>query len=349
MDGERKMVLNLLSEGKITVDEAEELLGALSELEDGCHSPGKTTKEEQTDFVDRLSKMANEMSEAGQELPGRLARMLDSMFGGAGRSGRNAERVFGGSLPTGTELRKVDLATINGSLKVITWERPEYRVIARAQVRGVESQNEAEQRLASDLRLSVDRGILSLECLDRSLLNSLSVEATVPQRATYDVTASSKNGSITISGVEGGTLDARSSNGRIILEEVKATTVRASTRNGAVQASGSLGDGLLETSNGSITAALEYEDSGNLELSTGNGSVKVKLPEVPQVTYELNAETVNGSLKISAEGATVRTEKGVQDIGPKRATVTVPGSSGNQEKVDVKAHALNGFIAIITE
>ncbi len=90
MGEERKIVLNLLSEGKITVEEAEQLLAALEgevESVDEADSVRVETISE-GDLHGRLSKVFAEMVEAGQELPGRLSRAVESAFGGFGWSFR---------------------------------------------------------------------------------------------------------------------------------------------------------------------------------------------------------------------------------------------------------------------
>ncbi len=121
MGEERKIVLNLLSEGKITVEEAEQLLAALEgevESVDEADSVRVETISE-GDLHGRLSKVFAEMVEAGQELPGRLSRAVESAFGGFGWSfrGVRGEKSFEEEI-CGPEINAIDFAANNGSIKL---------------------------------------------------------------------------------------------------------------------------------------------------------------------------------------------------------------------------------------
>jgi len=368
MSEERKIILNLLAEGKITADEAEQLLEALDESDlYGTGDFGATDQGHQEDpfdsrrvradviaddFSERLSKAVSEMAEAGQELPDRLARTLGSMFGSFGFAfgsvGVRAERTFESEMPADCVISAIDFATSNGSVKLTGWDRPGYKVVASATVRGVDTKSEAERRLASGLVLSLEGGVMRLECADESLRNSLSVEAYVPRANTYDIKVNSRNGSAKLESLTAGSIDARSANGRVVLADVTAAKATASARNGSVTASGDLGDANLETSNGSVSATLSYKSAGRLRVNTGNGSVRLNVPRDAGVIYEISAHTVNGSVRASLEGAEVRREPG-SGRGPGRSLsmVSRPSSSvPSPPVVVVDARALNGSVSV---
>ena len=380
MSEERKIILNLLAEGRITADEAEQLLDALDESD--LYDLGDSDQADQVDQVDqvdqgkkgdlgdsqdrlgaradviaddlseRLSKAVSEMAEAGQELPDRLARMLGSMVGSLGWSfgpaGVQAERTFESEMPADCAISAVDFATSNGSVKLTGWDRPSYKVVARATVRGAESKSEAERRLAAGLGLSLEGGVMRLECTDDAIRNSLSVEAYLPRANTYDVKVSSRNGSATLQSLTGGTIDVRSANGRVALGDVTAAGTTASARNGSLTASGDLGDADLETANGSVSVTLSYRSAGRLRVNTGNGSVRLNVPQDARVTYEISAQTVNGSVRASLEGAEIRRESG-SGRGPGRSMSLVArpgGAVSSPPTVVVEARAVNGSVSI---
>ena len=374
MSEERKIILNLLAEGRITSDEAEQLLGALdeSDLHDLSDS-GPADRVDQgskddlgdlgdrldgradviaDDLSERLSKAVSEMAEAGQELPDRLARMLGSMFGSLGWSfgpaGVQAERTFEPEMSEQHVVSAVDFATSNGSVKLTGWDRLSYKVVARATVRGVESKSEAERKLAAGLELSLEGGVMRLECRDDAIRNSLSVEAYLPRANTYDVKVSSRNGSATLESLNAGLIDVHSANGRVALGDVTAASTTASARNGSVTASGDLGDADLETANGSVSVTLSYRSAGRLRVNTGNGSVRLNVPRDARVAYEISAQTVNGSVRTSLEGAEVRREPGAgRGAGRSVSLVVRPGSAvSSPPTVVVEARAVNGSVSI---
>lgn len=345
MGDEQKMILDMLAQGKISVDEAERLLEALREP---SAAPGGPRGADQRTFVNRINKVAAEMGEAGQELPSRLSGLIDSIVGLASRIGYNAEQAFEGIVSSVEEISKVDLSTTNGSVKLRGWDRPGYRVIARAQVKGVSDRECAQAVMAEGLRVSVKNGVLGLDCIDKSLLSSLSVDAAVPSRGRYDIIVNSRNGSVTVDGVEGRTVEAKSLNGRITLERLQAESVNASTKNGSVYASGELGDAVIETANGSISASLNYENDGSLKMTTGNGGIKVEIPKSPAVQYTVNAGAVNGAVKLDVDDTGAVESEPAHPGHRRHASVTVPGPAGSGKNVDVEARAVNGSITVVT-
>lgn len=346
MGDERKMVLDMLAQGKISVDQAEQLLQALGESD--AASRRWRGPNDQRGFVDRINRVAAEMGEAGQELPSRLSGLLDSIVGLATRFSCNAERVFEGLTSSADEIRKVDISTTNGSVKLRGWDGPGYRVAVRAQIKGEADRERAEATLSEGLRVSVKDGTLGLDCIDKSLLSSLSVDAAVPRRGKYDILMNSRNGSVTVDGVEGGSVEARSMNGRITLDRLQADTVHASTKNGSIQASGELGRATIETANGSISASLNYENDGSLKMTTGNGSIKVEIPKNPAVQYTVSAGAVNGAVRVDVDDAGTVENEPARPGHRRQASVTVSGPEGTSKSVEVEAQAINGSITVVT-
>lgn len=380
MGEERKIILNLLAEGRITADEAEQLLEALDESDlydpgdlgpadlidqdnqgalgepggpgDVRERPGARADVIADDLSDRLSKAVSEMAEAGQELPDKLARMLGSMFGSLGWSfgpvGVQAEQTLESEMPADCVISGIDFTTSNGSVKLAGWDRRGYKVVARATVRGVENKAEAERRLAAGLRLSMEGGVMRLECPDEAIRNSLSVEAYLPRANTYDVKVSSHNGSATLESLTAGLIDVHSANGRVALSDVAAASTTASARNGSLTASGDLGDASLETANGSVSVTLSYRSAGRLRVNTGNGSVRLGVPRDTGVTYEIKAHTVNGSVRASLEGAKVKREPGAGRGAVRSMSLVAHADSAvsSPPTVAVDVRAVNGSVSI---
>ncbi len=365
MSEERKIVLDLLAEGRITADEAEQLLDALDETDPyDLSDSGQVDQVDQGDLgdqlgaradaiagdlSDRLSKAVSEMAEAGQELPDRLARTLGSMFGSLGwplgPAGVQAEQTFESEMPADCTVSAVDFATLNGSVKLTGWDRPGYKVVARARVKGAETASEAQRRLAAGLGVSLQGGVMRVECTDQALRNSLSIEACVPRASTYDIKVNTRNGSAKVESLTARSMEVHSANGRVVLEDVAARNATASARNGSVNASGDLGDASLEAANGSVTVTLSYRSAGRLRVNTGNG---LCVPRNACVAYEISAHTVNGSVRSSLNGAEVKFGAGAgRSSGKSMSLATCPGSAvSSPPVVIVDARALNGSVSV---
>ncbi|KAB1196747.1 MULTISPECIES: DUF4097 family beta strand repeat-containing protein [Haloferax] len=180
----------------------------------------------------------------------------------------------------------LEVWNINGSVTVETWDEDdiELRIVKRAFF--TEDFDAAEIDVAGDDTLVIARIVHDEE----PGLVVVSLELRVP--AEFPVThASTSNGFVDIRGTTGD-LEVRTTNGKVDVQDVDGF-VRLSTSNGSVTAydvggvdgarttNGSIDihvpairvDTSIETSNGSIDAALAGELDAELEAQTSNGSI----------------------------------------------------------------------------
>jgi DUF4097 and DUF4098 domain-containing protein YvlB len=95
-------------------------------------------------------------------------------------------------------------------------------------------------------------------------------------RCGADVTASSRNGHVTIDGAVG-PVAAETRNGAIEISD-GGESVRAITNNGAIRYRGSVrGDFNLETSNGSVTMSVPGDSRFEVDAESSRGSVRSDL------------------------------------------------------------------------
>ena len=108
-----------------------------------------------------------------------------------------------------------------------------------------------------------------------------------------DVQASTGNGAVHIDGTEG-TVKASTGNGDVEIRNARSS-VKVSTGNGQVNVSTSEGPVEVHTGNGSIDVQVsQLKVHDDMSFSTGRGSVRVKLPA--GYNGELDASTGNGSI-----------------------------------------------------
>ena len=108
-----------------------------------------------------------------------------------------------------------------------------------------------------------------------------------------DVQASTGNGAVHIDGTEG-TVKASTGNGDVDVRNARSA-VKVSTGNGRVNVSTSDGPVEVHTGNGSIDVQMsQLKARDDMSFSTGNGSVRVKLPA--GYNGELDASTGSGSI-----------------------------------------------------
>ncbi len=85
-----------------------------------------------------------------------------------------------------------------------------------------------------------------------------------------------------------------------------------------------------------------------MNVRTSNGSIRIKVLNSSDVSYEVNAETKNGATRVLDEGAAIRSERRLTGGQVKKITVSAGGDSAldDSAKVTVDARAMNGSITV---
>jgi len=272
VEEERLIVLRLLEEGKVTAEEAAELLQALEAVHAAPVPPSPPPAE---------AAAAAAASIRVPLLDG-IERLFESLGGVFGETHR-FETTIEGVFTTGDRPARVVLQSFNGRVEVRGWDRPDYRLEL---VKHVRARNEETARRLAEAVGRVTRGdeFLAVES-DRQVSGGMKVTCWLPQGISYE-------------------LDARSSNGRILVADLQAERMRLFTSNGRIEVvGGCCRDAELETSNGRIVVA---GPAGRLAARTSNGRIEVTPPGGAGAgTWDL--QTNNGPVVVGlAPGAPVR-------------------------------------------
>jgi hypothetical protein len=225
------------------------------------------------------------------------------------------DRSFSGDVQE--ERLSFSVENVNGPVRVSTWEKSEYNMdlIVKAWGYTREEADEKLDRVKTDLLDRVIDGqrklILDIERPDDTRGGySVELDVTLPSKAEIDLDLGSSNGLIRASDVKGQALKMRTSNGRLILKNVSMERVSGRTSNGRVtldlvsaedidcrssngRIEGSVDtvNAYMKTSNGKIDLDLECTRSGEYELQTSNGGIKIKVSGGPEVGYDLDLHT----------------------------------------------------------
>lgn len=236
------------------------------------------------------------------------------------------ETKFFNISPTGS----VIVENVNGSIKVVGWDKNQVSLEVTKTVRADNSENAEEY--FSDLRVDIRSGSDFLEVKTRYphdfgggffdwLLHGGSrygsVEYVLKVPSTVKLNVSSTNGSIRVREVIG-KVRAHSTNGHIELEGVGGV-VKGSTTNGAI--------------NARISDKVELRE---LELGTTNGGISVYCPT--NINAEIDARTTNGG---------IHTDFPVTIQG--RFSKTRLEGTINKGGNEIRLHTTNGGISIYKE
>jgi DUF4097 and DUF4098 domain-containing protein YvlB len=313
MDNERRKILQMLSEGKISSDDAERLLKRLDELHDAeamsdpippiAPIPPTSGIPPDPPGPANSGKSVDPASDFGAEgLGGFIAKVIKSSLSMVGVAAQTQSRSTSAAHQAGSALR---VRTGNGSVNVARSSGEQVSI--RADIRAVSLERlEAVKIVAThntggtlDIRAEwPDGGPRGME--------GCSFTIGIPDANGVDIETS--NGSITVEylggegvfrtrngGIDvrthGGIVRADTTNGKIRLTDVRGNIV-AHGSNGRIGVERCLGSVDAQTTNGGIDLSQMPEGHGPLQLSTTNGSISAELGKA--FRGALRMRTVNG-------------------------------------------------------
>lgn len=327
---ERKRILKLVEEGKLSVDEAlnlfelmekgtqsfqqkqDEIVNELSTVvqfeeakkDEKVHHKFQSTKEKIFDFVESALKKIKDFD-------------LDLNFG----QSVEISHIFQQS---DVALKDIDIDVANGSVKLIPWDQKDVRIECQAKVFRVENQDQARQSFLKDVIFKTDEQKLKFATQQKWM--KLDAILYVPQGQYEKVRARLFNGPISGDGLNVNDLKVKTANGKIELTGVKGKKVEAETANGQIRMLSSTVNYLeAETINGAIQLDGDYQKvemqsfNGNLGLNVlgtrcssvsakaTTGVIDLYIPEGVAVSGEL--KTNLGGLNVLLDGIQITEEK----------------------------------------
>ena len=342
MSEERRKVLDMLSEGKVTVEEAERLLEALQDTHRETRK-GRGIGALQ-DTLEGLGEEIEKGLEKGLKgLEESLSGWSESEDSERDKDGKTSMRDD--TFAVGDNPRLV-VRGFNGRIRVHAGESGSIRVQARLKKpRGIKYSAVQEGDLVTvEAKDQQSEGFLHGFSRQHSGAN---IEVTVPIATSVDLATS--NGPVELQGTEGGGT-VQTKNGPIRVENFKGD-LNATTKNAPITVKTFSGSAELyslnsrvsiedahgrfdaRTTNGTIKFQGSIEPKSSNKLETTNGNIRVALDDDPSL--KLTAATVNGRVRCEVPGFVASVEKRQQ----------LKGTVGEGE-AELIAKTVNGSIVI---
>lgn len=330
MKEERKRILKMVEEGKLTVDEALTLLEELEKAsatfeqkhqqivqelstavkfeeakkEDTVHQKFQSTKEKIFDFVDSALKKIKDLD-------------FDLNFGQA----VEISHIF---YQADVFLKEMEMDIANGSLKIVPWDQKDVRIECEAKVYRVENQEEARQNFLKDVDFAVEGQKLRFTTQQKWI----KVESIVyvPQiqyekvrirmfngpiqadRFRFDsLRLKTANGKIDLSELTGTKLEAETANGHIKVRHSQLDEVEAETINGAIKLDGDFKNVEVQTFNGTLVTNVTGNRCQSILAKGTTGSIEMNIPEGVAVSGELKSSL--GGFNVLIDGIQIIEEK----------------------------------------
>ncbi len=333
MQEERKRILKMIEEGKIS---AEEALSLLNELE----KAQQTNEKKQEEIVNELSavvKFDEEKKEKEDEpdlfkfqsLKDKIVDFVDSAFKKI--KDFDLDFNFGQGIEIShvfqygdVQIRNMDIDVANGSVQFIPWDQSDIRIECKAKIYRVASQEEARVNFIKDVLFNVDMGTLRFATqpkwmkVDAVIYIPLADYENVRVRmfngpvhcenlSVKTMKVKTANGKISVQGLKGLKMEAETANGKIKIRNSAFTDLEAETLNGAIQLDGEYSHVDMQSFNGNISCKMKSENLESIEAKTITGSIYLEIPEGQAVNGELKSNL--GSFSVELDGIQIIEEK----------------------------------------
>jgi DUF4097 and DUF4098 domain-containing protein YvlB len=317
MTEERRRILDMLSEGKVTVEEAERLLEALQ----GARR--ETRKKSRINAplspIPGVEALQDTLGGLGEEIGRGLEESLSEWSEGdnGDRDEDDKTSMRDDTFAVGANPRLV-VRGFNGRVRVRAGEPGSIRVRARLKKpRGIKYSAVQE----GDLVTVEAKPNRPSEGFRHGQHAGANIEVTVPGTTSVDLATS--NGPVELRGTEGGA-EVQTKNGPIRVEQFKGD-LNAKTKNAPIAVKTLSGSAVLSTLNSrvsiedgrgrfevrTINGPIKFQGSmepkSHNKLSTLNGNIKVALDADPSLT--LTAATTNGRVRCEVPGFVAAVEK----------------------------------------
>lgn len=313
---EKKMILKMVEDGKITAEEGAMLLKALGESkteEKPKEEPKTTALSETVDWkasgserrTYKQSSATSFFTDFFENVVQKIRDFdLDFNFG----SYIEIEHIF---QHKGFFGNKIDVSLENGSLAIQPWNEQDVRLECLAKVYRAHNQEEARQIFfretafyADDEELRFSSKVKSVKLqltlhvpekmYDKIKLYSFNGHLRAERLLSEKLTAKVVNGSILFNGGQQSKLSLETVNGKIEVNEGKAEECELKTVNGSISVSGAFADCDVETLNGAVHYIVKPLDKPQYaDLKAMTGSIRV------DVAKDL---AVEGKLKTNVGG-----------------------------------------------
>ncbi|WP_059103402.1 DUF4097 family beta strand repeat-containing protein [Shouchella shacheensis] len=327
---ERRMILKMIEDGKITAEEGLKLLEATNNRTQEEENSSRSEVSTEVKWEEGDSYRSKHREESVESQLSKLTGIFDSAIQKI--KDVDLDFNFGPHVVMdhiyqhqGRPPKSLAISLENGSLTLVPWDESDVRVECQAKVYRVKNTDEARRRFFNESTFFVDDDKLCFE----TKVKSIKMEATmyVP-RSHYEyikvhtfngklkgesiscdtLEASTVNGPIETDGVIAKKASLETVNGKIVCEKGQIQVLDAKTFTGEISVMGPVQDADIETVNGNISFAIDaLTEPGYVDVKAATGSVELLVSK--DIRVEGKLKTNVGSLVNKLTDSEVVNEK----------------------------------------
>ncbi|WP_026688328.1 DUF4097 family beta strand repeat-containing protein [Alteribacter aurantiacus] len=367
MQEERKMILKMIEDGKISAEEGLQLLNALKDDNGPSkqESPIRREAPQEVSTDVNWEKGDDYRNRASYKQPSFASRFTDFIEDAVQKIKEfDLDFNFGSSVEiqhtfqhVGADIRDVDVSVENGGITFRPWEESDIRVECSVKVYKVKDADEARRFFLDEVIFDVKEQKLRLKSPSKSM--KVNTVVYVPEKSLEKIKLYAFNGKVTGEAVHTTMFEAQTVNGRIgfdtvtckdarfetvngtiSVEKLSSTHCDAKTINGTIDLNVEKGEVDVETLNGTINYTLLHEEATRAYFKTTTGSVVVQVPETMKVEGDL--KTTVGGMNCDLEKLTIIDEK--KDWANKRMSFLA--NKEGETSMYIEAEATTGSITV---
>jgi DUF4097 and DUF4098 domain-containing protein YvlB len=330
MNEEKKRILKMVEEGKVS---AEEAFCLLEELE----KASQTAEQKQAEIVQELSTAVKfDEAKKGETVHQKFQSTKEKIFDFVDSALKKIKDFdldfnFGQSVEIShifhqadVILKEMDFDVANGSLKLVPWSQNDVRIECQAKVYRVENQDQARQNFLKDIHFTIEGEKLRFATQQKWM--KVDAIAYIPQKQyekarirnfngsiqgekleVVNLRVKTANGKIDLSEITGKKLEAETAIGRIKIRHSLVDVLEAETINGAIKVDGDFQIVEAQSFNGNITANQNGTRGQSITARATTGSIDIYVPEGNFVNGEVKSNL--GGFNILLDGIHITEEK----------------------------------------
>lgn len=363
MQEERKRILTLVEEGKITSAEALTLLELLEKEQEK-----KDVKEKE--FTNELSTGVelNEEEKKEQSYQKKIASakdmfldLMDSILTKVKEVDINVTKnveinhIFHHQ---DVQFKDINIEVANGNVELLTWDQNDVKVEIDAKVYRTEDQAEARKNLLEDITLTISNNRLIYvigekwmrvhskifvpkEQYEKVRIRLFNGTVTGNQLETKNFKAKTAHGKVSLTELISNEAEIETANGNIDLTNIAVGKLECETINGAINSQGTFHQADFETFNGAVVVEKFDNEARSLQVKSVSGAIKVLVPL--SLGIKGDAKSYLGGLHVEVEGLNIIDEK--NEVVQKYLTF----DSEKDQVLYVKADSKTAAVTIVNE
>ena len=329
MQDEKKRILKLVEEGKITASEALSLLELLEE-------ETKQNSEKEKEIVNDLSTVVilDEEEKKEQETKKKVAsakdmifdlvdnvvakvKELDLNFTKSADVTHNFQHVY-------EPVKEIEIEVANGNVEIVSWEQNDIKVECEAKVYRTDDTTAARQTLLDEVTFSIkdeklffvvgqkwmrvnSKLYLPKMHFDKMKVRLFNGDIQGDALNIDQLKVKTANGKIILNDLTSLKADLETANGNIELKNFNTIKLECDTINGAIKSNGVFQEADFETFNGLISIEDCDDKIKLLKAKSVSGAINVVVPQNVYATGE--AKSYLGSLEVDLHGMKIVEEK----------------------------------------